>query len=35
MYAGGEKLENGDIKGWREFEANELLERSVLSVSRT
>ena len=32
MYAGGEKLENGEIKGWREFEANELLERSVLSV---
>jgi 3-oxoacyl-[acyl-carrier-protein] synthase-3 len=32
MYAGGEKLENGEIKGWREFEANELLERSVFSV---
>ena len=32
MYAGGEKLENGEIKGWREFDANELLERSVLSV---
>jgi 3-oxoacyl-[acyl-carrier-protein] synthase-3 len=32
MYAGGEKLENGEIRGWREFEANELLERSVLSV---
>ncbi len=32
MYAGGEKLENGEIKGWREFEANELLERSLLSV---
>jgi len=32
MYAGGERLENGEIKGWREFEANELLEHSVLSV---
>jgi 3-oxoacyl-[acyl-carrier-protein] synthase III len=32
MYAGGEKLENGEIKGWREFEANELLKRSILSV---
>jgi len=32
MYAGGEKLGNGEIKGWREFEANELLERSILSV---
>jgi 3-oxoacyl-[acyl-carrier-protein] synthase III len=32
MYAGGERLESGEIKGWREFEANELLERSVLSV---
>jgi 3-oxoacyl-[acyl-carrier-protein] synthase III len=32
MYAGGEKLKNGEIKGWREFEANELLGRSVLSV---
>ena len=32
MYAGGEKVENGEIKGWREFEANEMLEGSVLSV---
>jgi len=32
MYAGGERLENGEIKGWREFEAKELLERSILSV---
>lgn len=34
MYAGAERLENGDIKGWREFEANELLERSILSVKQ-
>jgi len=33
-YAGGEKLENGDLKGWREFEAHELLERSVFSVGQ-
>ena len=31
MYAGGEKLENGEIKGWREFEANELLEAGARS----
>jgi 3-oxoacyl-[acyl-carrier-protein] synthase-3 len=31
-YAGGEKLENGDFKGWREFETQELLERSLFSV---
>jgi 3-oxoacyl-[acyl-carrier-protein] synthase III len=34
MVAGGEKLENGSIKGWREFETQELLERSVLSVKQ-
>ncbi len=34
MVAGGEKLENGLIKGWREFEAQELLERSVFSVKQ-
>ncbi|MFH0786673.1 MAG: beta-ketoacyl-ACP synthase III [Pseudomonadota bacterium] len=34
MVAGGEKLENGAIKGWREFEAQELLERSVFSVKQ-
>jgi 3-oxoacyl-[acyl-carrier-protein] synthase III len=34
MVAGGEKLENGAIKGWREFETPELLERSVLSVKQ-
>lgn len=32
MYSGGEKLENGSFKGWREFEAEELLNRSVFSL---
>jgi 3-oxoacyl-[acyl-carrier-protein] synthase-3 len=32
MYAGGEKQDNGILKGWREFEPQELLERSVFSV---
>ena len=32
MYSGGEKLENGRFKGWREFEAEELLNRSVFSL---
>ena len=32
MYAGGEKLEDGRIKGWREFEAQELLDRSIFSL---
>lgn len=32
MYAGGEKLEDHSFKGWREFEAIELIERSVFSL---
>jgi 3-oxoacyl-[acyl-carrier-protein] synthase-3 len=32
MYAGGEKLPDGSLKGWREFEAEELLDRSVFSL---
>lgn len=32
MYSGGEKLEDGGFKGWREFEAEELLNRSVFSL---
>ena len=32
MYAGGEKQENGNLKGWKEYEPNELLDRSVLSL---
>ena len=32
MYAGGEKLPRAAMKGWREFEAEELLDRSVFSL---
>jgi 3-oxoacyl-[acyl-carrier-protein] synthase III len=32
MYSGCEKLENGRIKGWREFEAEEILNRSLFSL---
>ena len=32
MYAGGEKMPDGQMKGWREFEAEELLDRSVFSL---
>ncbi len=32
MYAGGEKQADGSLKGWKEFETNELLERSVFSL---
>lgn len=32
MYAGGEKLEDGTMKGWRDFEEEELLDRSVFSL---
>ena len=32
MYAGGEILEDGTMKGWREFEEEELLDRSVFSL---
>jgi 3-oxoacyl-[acyl-carrier-protein] synthase-3 len=32
MYAGGEKMEDGSIKGWREYEAEELLNRSVFAL---
>ncbi len=32
MYAGGEKLEDGTMVGWREFEEEELLDRSVFSL---
>jgi 3-oxoacyl-[acyl-carrier-protein] synthase III len=32
MYAGGKKQEDGTIKGWREFEADELLNRSLFSM---
>jgi 3-oxoacyl-[acyl-carrier-protein] synthase III len=32
MYAGGEKQEDGTIKGWGEFESEELLNRSIFSM---
>jgi 3-oxoacyl-[acyl-carrier-protein] synthase-3 len=32
MYSGGEKQDDGRIKGWREFEAEELLNRSIFSL---
>jgi 3-oxoacyl-[acyl-carrier-protein] synthase-3 len=32
MYAGGEKLPEGTFKGWREFEAQEIPDRSVFSL---
>ncbi|UCG26669.1 MAG: beta-ketoacyl-ACP synthase III [Bacteroidales bacterium] len=32
MYAGGEKDKKGDVKGWKEFEADELLTKSLFSL---
>lgn len=32
MYAGGDKTEDGKIKGWREFEAEEILDKSLFSM---
>jgi 3-oxoacyl-[acyl-carrier-protein] synthase III len=32
MYAGGDKQADGSIKGWAEFEADELLNRSIFSM---
>jgi len=32
MYAGGEKQDDGQIKGWRVFEAEELLYRSLFTL---
>jgi 3-oxoacyl-[acyl-carrier-protein] synthase III len=32
MYAGGEKQKDGTIKGWREFKAEDLLNRSLFSM---
>lgn len=34
MYAGCEKLEDGRIKGWREFEPGELLKKSIFSIKQ-
>jgi 3-oxoacyl-[acyl-carrier-protein] synthase-3 len=32
MYAGGEKMKDGRIKGWRMFEPDELLDRSLFAL---
>ncbi len=34
MYAGADKLENGSIKGWKDFEPNEWLDESVFSMQQ-
>jgi 3-oxoacyl-[acyl-carrier-protein] synthase-3 len=34
MYAGAEKLENGDLKGWIEFDPQQWIERSVFSIKQ-
>jgi len=34
MYAGCDKQEDGTIKGWREYESKELLEKSIFSVKQ-
>ncbi|KAF2511264.1 beta-ketoacyl-ACP synthase III [Flavobacterium foetidum] len=34
MYAGGDKLENGDIKPWSEYEPEELLTESVFAIKQ-
>ncbi len=32
MYAGGEKTADGDFKGWRDYPADEILEKTLLSL---
>ena len=34
MYAGGDKQDDGRIKGWREFETEEILNRSLFSLQQ-
>ena len=34
MYSGCDKQEDGSIKGWREYESKELLEKSIFSVKQ-
>ena len=34
MYAGCEKLEDGSVKGWREYKPQEWLEQSIFSVKQ-
>lgn len=34
MYAGGEKLDDGTLKGWQEYSAAELIQRSLMTVKQ-
>ncbi len=34
MYAGGDKLDNGEIKPWSDFNSNEWLEQSIFSIKQ-
>lgn len=34
MYSGCDKQEDGSVKGWREYESKELLEKSIFSVKQ-
>ena len=34
MYAGGEKMEDGSIKGWREYPSEEVPEKTLLSLQQ-
>lgn len=34
MYAGGDKLENGEIKSWSDYEPEELLNESVFAIKQ-
>ena len=34
MYAGADKLENGKLKGWKEYEEHEWLEYSIFSLKQ-
>jgi 3-oxoacyl-[acyl-carrier-protein] synthase III len=34
MYAGGDKMENGDIKPWSNYQSNEWLSQSVFSIKQ-
>jgi len=34
MYAGCEKLEDGSLKGWREYPSDELLKKSIFAVKQ-
>ncbi|SFV62612.1 Biotin synthesis protein BioZ [hydrothermal vent metagenome] len=34
MYAGGDKTESGSLKGWREYETQEILNESIFSIKQ-